>query len=799
MILLRGTRIPTTATTSMVVGNQFGQATLNDQLPLFVDMLKQGHFTNTGQTRASYVNPTDGYPTEDFRAVHQWCAPEVEGYSRIYTFMIEGNPGTVSHDLGTGWTRGATVYDSVTDTATIDVTSPTQASGWRGDVIRLQFVGTKRTPASAVGSGVRSIKMIRAGYQSTPNQNITNEALSYAGDYGELRTMKLQNAEVDYFTTSWANAPRRGLKRVTANYTSDGQTALWSGLEGSGQGVAMEDLIDIANACSASLWVVVPLYADSTWEAGFAALAEATLNPGLTVTYEYGNECWNSSYFHSFSKPIVASCEECKGFWLDWRSARTWTSFIVASNVATIVWNVPHGATSADQLYAQINGVDAVYTVTVVNPTTFTIPYVSTDGEKITGMTGNGSNLNSGSALLTGGSLVDVTFWSPVGQRYRWYNRRCVQMSDAIRAAVPADKFMTRHNPVVQHHMGQLSLFMDAAAAHGMAWLGTTLAAKFRAMGGGGYFFGDLEQGGANGSNVGVDYSVLHSAADYNVAFTTGANRAKRDYIYDHLKVLCLQQGIELWNYEGGPDMTSYAQSAAPYAGPHKLANTTTKKEFKYTDRWREIVRDFVYDQQRFGVDKYIEFNLQVLGRYNYGTGEPTTHDFMWETSADLVFANSPQWQGYREAIQSPVSHDWNAVPAAIDARAFLGEFGNLSAKPYPTLSDSFLVWQNAGRTTGTIYFPTPKTKLQYLVFAPQAMSMTLRITYKTLIATARTVTVTLNGTTIGTIALPSLGVGVTGTSAASLSLPMRHRGNAVEIVRDTDNASFELRSLSFT
>jgi lysophospholipase L1-like esterase len=797
---------------SMVVGNQFGSTTIFDKLPIFVDMLKQGVYTNLGGSRGSIMSPADGYPAEDFRVVHQARMTEVDGNSRQYTWLVEGNPGTVSFDLGDHWTLDSVVYDPATDTAVIKTTSPADPAYWNG--IRLHFTGTKRTPASAVGSGVRSIKMIRPGYEATPTRNLTSELVSYAGDYGELRTMKLQNIEQDPFSLTWANAPRRTMRRGIYNYPPDGSAPIWDAFEGRGQGLAIEDLVDICNACNANLWAVVPVYADSSWEAGLAVYVEANLNANLTATYEYSNEAWNPSYYHSFRWPIVASCAECKGFWLDFRSERTWTSFVVAGNVATIVWNAPHGATTGDQFFAEINAVNAVYTLTVVNPTTMTIPYVASDGEKINapwvnsggqtipGMRGNGSNLNSGSPLLTGGSLSDVTFWSPVGQRYRWYNRRCVQMSDAIRAVVPTAKFMTRHNPVIQHHMGQLSLFMDAAAAHGMAWLGTTLAAKFRAMGGGGYFFGDLEQNGANGSNVGVDYSVLHTAADYNVAFTTGANRAKRDYIYDHIKVLCLQQGIEFWNYEGGPDMSSYPQTdpASPYFGPHKLANTTTKKEFKYTDRWREIVRDFVYDQQRLGIDKYIEFNLQVIGRHEYGTGHPTTSDFMWETSADLVYANSPQWQGYREAILNPVSHDWNRVPASIDARAFLGEFGDLSAKPYPTLSNSFLVWQNAGRTTGTIYFPTPKTKLQYLVFAPTTgMGMTLRLVYKTLIATARTVTITLNGATIGTIALPSLGVGVTGTSAASLSLPMRPRGNAIEIVRDTDNASFELRSLVLT
>jgi hypothetical protein len=775
----------------MVLGNQFGTVQVYNTLPIFVDLLKQGIFSHVDGRRVCTIDTKDGYPSEDFRWVHQWINVESEGRGHDYTWIVEGNPGKVGVDLANGWTLVSVNYHAGTDTARI-VTRAPKATDWRGAPIRLTFTGTRRTPASPVGSGVRSIKMIRRGYEAKPNQNLTDELIGMVADFEELRFMKAQHSELDVLTTGWANAPRRTTRRMVYNYDAAGTGVYWDAWEGkASQGLAIEDIVDICNAANTHCWIVVPNHADGTWEAGFAAYAEANLKPGLTVTYEWANEAWNPGY-ESWWHTVNAAARELNGFWQDpWgRSKRFFTAASVTNNVLTLTMNEAHGLTTGHVLYGNFGKVDALYPVTVLGPTQYSIPYRHASGDILaelsnstTGFNANGSDTSVVSVLNAGASLADITYWSPIGTRRRWYTRRAMQMSDNVRAVVGDRLMMTRHNPTLQQQMPVLSYYFDMIDFCERI-MRKRLSDKFRAFGGGGYFFGVSNAG----VNVGTDYSVPHTKEEMLAVYMESGVRAKREYIYDNLKVLALQKGVELWNYEGGPDMKSYPNGT----GPHTRENAIAKKEATYDPMWTRVIETFVREQAIFGCDKYIEFNLELNGRYDYSGGGN------WGMTYDPTVV-SPQWQAYKNFVADRPKHTHNVVPGTVDARAFLGEFGDLSAKPYPTLSSSFLVWQNDKRTTGTLYFPTVRDRLQYLVFTAAAGDMRISIAYRTLKTAARFVWITLNGTTVGIIPLPSLGAGSIGLSVASLTLPMRKGANAVEIARDGDNADFELRALRFS
>lgn len=66
--------------------------------------------------------------------------------------------------------------------------------------------------------------------------------------------------------------------------------------QGTGKGVAFENMIDLANEVDADAWICVPHKADDDFVEQLAKLVKARLSPKHRVYVEYSNELWNSIF-----------------------------------------------------------------------------------------------------------------------------------------------------------------------------------------------------------------------------------------------------------------------------------------------------------------------------------------------------------------------------------------------------------------------------------------------------------------------------------------------------------------------
>lgn len=112
---------------------------------------------------------------------------------------------------------------------------------------------------------------------SSPPSQFRPEFVQSVTGYPVVRFMDWQDSNANSSVT-WATRHLPGDSRYTAD------------------GVAIEDMMAIANAVNASPWFVMPWNADDAYIAGFAQIVAQTLPANQSVYVEVGNEVWNSSF-----------------------------------------------------------------------------------------------------------------------------------------------------------------------------------------------------------------------------------------------------------------------------------------------------------------------------------------------------------------------------------------------------------------------------------------------------------------------------------------------------------------------
>lgn len=141
------------------------------------------------------------------------------------------------------------------------------------DLLTLRI--TETNPADPV----RNICFVLPGFEDTyKDQPFHPEFLKRWEQFKVLRFMDLQctnNSE----QANWSDRP-----------TPDMQT------QGSESGVALEYLIQLANALHADPWLCMPHQATDDYTRHFAEMVKTQLDPNLKVYIEYSNECWNSIF-----------------------------------------------------------------------------------------------------------------------------------------------------------------------------------------------------------------------------------------------------------------------------------------------------------------------------------------------------------------------------------------------------------------------------------------------------------------------------------------------------------------------
>ena len=287
----------------------------------------------------NYPVPTDanGWPTSDFG---------------IYFITSAGDPlnrplsSTFPSMFGTyklSFTGQATVngynccqvqnkaYNAATNTTTADiVVRPTDP------YVALTFSNTN--------NGIQNLQLLRPGYPIGTTQVFTTEFLNAIAPFSTLRFMEPLQTNINHGST-WS---ARKLK--TDPTQSDAR------------GIAWEYVIDIANATNKDIWINIPDQIDlndsttNNYVIQLATLIKGSLNNGIHVYIEYGNETWLDT---SLNNPnITAAVADV--------TSGTDTTLNFDNTNNQWYWSyrrAAHQTLKISQLFAQIFGPAAINTI----------------------------------------------------------------------------------------------------------------------------------------------------------------------------------------------------------------------------------------------------------------------------------------------------------------------------------------------------------------------------------------------------------------------------------------------------
>jgi hypothetical protein len=275
-----------------------------DGINAFVDVFKASRPWQDGKVWNNPVAGTDalGWPTADASTV--LFSGQPKDFNGTYTLIFNGQ-ATVS----TMWCPGSVkqqVYDAASNTTTAQVTFGMVVKGSVG----LQFLNTRRTADSALGSGFTNARLYRPGYPTDGSVVFTTPFLQALGKAQVVRPMEWAGGS-SHIVQHWAD-------RVTPAHATQGglpappYTAPDGAVYTGHLGVALEYEIALCNRLMIDCWINVPPVADDDYVQKMAlALRFGTdgvnpyaapqqnpvfqpLDPSLRLYVEYSNENWNS-------------------------------------------------------------------------------------------------------------------------------------------------------------------------------------------------------------------------------------------------------------------------------------------------------------------------------------------------------------------------------------------------------------------------------------------------------------------------------------------------------------------------
>jgi hypothetical protein len=202
--------------------------------------------------------------------------------------------GQATVGIGNLSTSGTAVqnfaYDSVNNLTTFDLIVPGPPGPNHGVVV-LNFVNTRRTPASAVGSGFTDLQIMKPGY-TTASAAVLHQAFLSCAASAKFAAMRFMDfTGTNYQETNIAYPSVR--EWATRKLPTDSSQTAFPGKDG---GAAWEHVIDIANATGIDPWINVPVSASADYIAQLATLLKNGLNPTLNIYVESSNEVWNTIF-----------------------------------------------------------------------------------------------------------------------------------------------------------------------------------------------------------------------------------------------------------------------------------------------------------------------------------------------------------------------------------------------------------------------------------------------------------------------------------------------------------------------
>ena len=280
-----------------------GQLGVNISLPerngTFVDIAKENYrWSKAGADLTAADVDSSGWPkcdanfVLDQRPVAEWAGTVDDPASYhldlrgTYKCALVGRASVRS--TGQGAVQNV-VYDSLSNATTFDfVVTDAPAPG--GGFISLEFTNTRRTAASAAGSGFTHFRMNRPGYPLNTAKIFTDDLLAALTgiNFSVIRFMPFTNPNgIDPLypgVTPWS-------KRKLV--TDAGQNAIAP--LGKPDGGAWEYVINLANTVNKDAWVNVPISADAGYVRHLAQLLKDSLKSNLNIYVESSNEVWNTA------------------------------------------------------------------------------------------------------------------------------------------------------------------------------------------------------------------------------------------------------------------------------------------------------------------------------------------------------------------------------------------------------------------------------------------------------------------------------------------------------------------------
>ena len=297
---------------------------------IFADAVKQaapfGAYSNSAATVAKDAS---GWPLAD-ASLPLWASGrEMNGtyqlsfngeaklvdWTGLGSFMVGGVAYGATLPFGTG-------YNAATNTTTARwvVTNAAPAPATLG------FAQTKRTAASATGSGITNLHILRPLAPGSTTPHGAGELFSAA--YKSFLSYFTGIRFMDYLATN-GNRQANWADRVKPADATQYQPT--GGYGWQGKGASWEYLVALANETGKDVWINVPVYASDDYVTKLAQLfaygsdginpyaspqaapVYAPLDANLKLYIEYSNELWNTSFPQYNSNVALAEAEAAAG------------------------------------------------------------------------------------------------------------------------------------------------------------------------------------------------------------------------------------------------------------------------------------------------------------------------------------------------------------------------------------------------------------------------------------------------------------------------------------------------------
>ena len=298
---------------------------------MFADAMKQAApFTSYSSTSASVATDAQGWPLADATLPLWSSGRELDGtYQVSFTGQAQVTDwaGLGSFSVG-GVSYGPILPLGIGYNPTTNVTTATWtvAAATAPTTATLGFAQTQRTAASAVGSGITNLSILRPVAEGSTTPHPAGEL--FGAQYKSLLSYFSGIRFMDYLATN-GNLQQQWSDRTTPGLSSQYQPVSRYGWQG--KGGSLEYLVALANETGKDVWINIPVAASADYVTKLAQLlaygsdgtnpytsAQANpvyppLNTNLKVYLEYGNELWNSAYPQAATNASLAAAAVAAG------------------------------------------------------------------------------------------------------------------------------------------------------------------------------------------------------------------------------------------------------------------------------------------------------------------------------------------------------------------------------------------------------------------------------------------------------------------------------------------------------